>query len=62
MQLLQARDPMSIEEFVCCDEENEDVTMEEYTATELLSEENDDVMLESIDRVGLEEVATNRRR
>ncbi|KAG2787617.1 hypothetical protein PC129_g22418 [Phytophthora cactorum] len=56
MQLLRVRDPMNIDELVCCDEENDDVTMEEYTTNELLSEENDDEMLESVGLEDLDEV------
>ncbi|KAG3035078.1 hypothetical protein PC121_g1771 [Phytophthora cactorum] len=56
MQLLRVRDPMNIDELVCCDEENDDVTMEEYTTKELLSEENDDEMLESVGLEDLDEV------
>ncbi|KAG2782612.1 hypothetical protein JG687_00018215 [Phytophthora cactorum] len=56
MRLLRVRDPMIIDEFVCCDEENDDVTMEEYTTDKLLSEENDDAMLESVGLEDLDEV------
>ncbi|KAG3090890.1 hypothetical protein PI125_g17573 [Phytophthora idaei] len=56
MRLLRVRDPMNIDEFECCDEENDNVTIEEYTTDELLSEENDDAMLEAVGLEGLDEV------